>query len=250
MNSIFYYILIVLLGLVIGSFLNVVIFRIPLNKSISKPSSFCPVCGRKIRFYDNIPVISFLFLKGRCRDCKTRISSRYPLVEALTAALFALSYYFNGLSLVLLLSVILISALIIVSFTDIEHGIIPNVIVLPFAVIGLIINIILAPLRWWIILAFAFGAFLFMFIISLVYPKGMGMGDVKLSLMAGSFLVEKIIPGLFIGFLAGSLYGIVMIIIKKKKFKQTIPFGPFISIGCVIALFFGGRIINWYLRYI
>jgi len=250
MITIFYYIIFILLGLVVGSFLNVVIYRIPLNKSISHPSSFCPVCNHKLRFYDNIPLFSFLFLKGRCRDCKTRISPRYPIVEALTAFLFALSYYFNGLSFDMLLSVILISALIIVSFTDIEHGIIPNVIVLPFAAIGLIINIILFPQKWWVVLAFAFGAFLFMLIISLVYPKGMGMGDVKLSLMAGSFLVEKIIPGLFIGFLAGSIYGIIMIIIKKKKFKQTLPFGPFISIGCTVALFFGSRIINWYLRFI
>jgi prepilin signal peptidase PulO-like enzyme (type II secretory pathway) len=250
MNIIFFYIIIIISGLVIGSFLNVVIYRIPFNKCISKPSSFCPVCGHKVRFYDNIPLFSYLFLKGRCRDCKTRISPRYPLVEALTAFLFAFSYYFNGLSFYMMLSVILISVLIIVSFTDIEHGIIPNVIVLPFTAIGLIINIILIPQKWWIILAFAFGAFLFMLIISLIYPKGMGMGDVKLSLMSGSFLVEKIIPGLFIGFLAGSIYGLIMIIIKKKKFRQTIPFGPFISIGCIIALFFGNKIINWYLRFI
>ena len=250
MNSIFYYIIIIILGLVIGSFLNVVIYRIPLNKSISKPSSFCPACTHKIRFYDNIPLFSYLFLKGRCRDCKTKISPRYPIVEGLTAFLFAFSYYFKGFSFDLMLSVILISSLIIVSFTDIEHGIIPNVVVLPITVIGLIVNIILFPQKWWIILAFAFGAFLFMLIISLIYPKGMGMGDVKLSLMAGSFLVEKIIPGLFIGFLAGSVYGLIMIIIKKKKFRQTIPFGPFISIGCIIALFFGNKIINWYLGFI
>jgi prepilin signal peptidase PulO-like enzyme (type II secretory pathway) len=250
MNTIFYYIIIIISGLIFGSFLNVVIYRIPISKSISKPPSSCPVCNHKIRFYDNIPLFSYLFLKGRCRDCKARISPRYPLVEAMTAFLFALSYYFNRLSSYLMLSVILISALIIVSFTDIEHGIIPNVVVLPLAVTGLVINIILIPQKWWVILAFAFGAFLFMLIISLVYPKGMGMGDVKLSFMAGSFLVEKIIPGLFIGFLAGSIYGLAMIIIKKKKFRQTIPFGPFISIGCVIALFFGGRIINWYLRFI
>lgn len=250
MNTLFYYIIIITAGLVIGSFLNVIIYRIPLNKSISKPSSSCPVCNHKIRFYDNIPLFSYLFLKGRCRDCRTKIPPRYPLVEALTAFLFVFSYYFSGLSFEMMLSIILISALIIVSFTDIEHGIIPNVVVLPFTAIGLIINSIFIPQKWWVILAFAFGAFLFMLIISLVYPKGMGMGDVKLSLMAGSFLVEKIIPGLFIGFLAGSIYGIIMIILKKKKFRQTIPFGPFISSGCVIALFFGGKIINWYLKFI
>lgn len=250
MNAIFYYIILILLGLIVGSFLNVVIYRIPLDKSISRPSSFCPSCNHKLRFYDNIPLFSYLFLKGRCRDCKSRISPRYPSVEALTSFLFAVAYYFNGLSLDLMLSVVLISVLVIVSFTDIEHGIIPNIIVLPFTVIGLIINIIFVPQKWWIILSFAAGAFLFMLIISLVYPKGMGMGDVKLTLMAGSFLVEKIIPGLFIGFLAGSVYGIIMLIIKRKKLGQTIPFGPFISGGCIIALFFGSRIINWYLEFI
>ena len=250
MSLIFYYIVFIISGLVIGSFLNVVIYRIPLGKSVSKPPSFCPSCNHKVRIYDNIPVFSYLFLKGRCRDCRAKISPRYPLVEGLTAVLFAISYYFKGLTFDLMLSIILISALVIIAFTDIEHGIIPNVIVLPFAVIGLIANIILIPQRWWIILAFAFGAFMFMLVISLVYPKGMGMGDVKLSLMAGSFLVEKIIPGLFIGFLAGSVYGIIMIIIKKKKPGQSIPFGPFISIGCIIALFFGSRIINWYLKFI
>ena len=250
MNTIFYYIIIITSGLVIGSFFNVVIYRIPLNKSILRPSSSCTVCGNKVRFYNNIPILSYLFLKGRCRDCKTKISPRYPIVEGLTALLFAFTYYFSGISFDMLIYVIFISALIIVSFTDIDHGIIPNVIVLPFTAIGIIMNILLMPRRWWIILAFAFGAFLFMLIISLVYPKGMGMGDVKLSLMAGSFLIEKIIPGLFIGFLIGSIYGIVMIIIKKKKFRQTIPFGPFISAGCVIALFFGDNIISWYLRFI
>ncbi len=250
MNTIFYYIIIIIAGLVIGSFLNVVIYRIPLNKSISRPSSSCTKCGSKIRFYDNIPLLSYLFLKGRCRCCKARISPRYPIVEALTAFLFACSYYFSGLSFEMMLSVIFISGLIIVSFTDIDHGIIPNVIVLPFTIIGLAINIVLMPGKWWIIPAFAFGAFLFMLIINLVYPKGMGMGDVKLSLMAGSFLAEKIIPGLFIGFLLGSIYGIVMISAKKKKIRQTIPFGPFISSGCVIALFFGSNIINWYLKFI
>ena len=106
------------------------------------------------------------------------------------------------------------------------------------------------PKKWWIILAFSFGAFLFMLIISLIYPKGMGMGDVKLSLMAGSFLIQKIVPGLFFGFLAGSIFGLIMILTKKKKIKQTIPFGPFISLGCIVALFFGDKIINWYLGYL
>lgn len=250
MSSIIYYLIFIFSGLIIGSFLNVLIYRLPLKISIAAPSSFCPECNLKIKFYDNIPVVSYLILKGRCRNCKTRISPRYPIVEALTAFFFALSYYFFGISFNLLLSVIFISGLITVSFTDIEHEIIPNVVVLPLSAIGLLINISVMPQRWWIILAFASGSFLFMFIISMIYPKGMGMGDVKLSLMAGAYLTQKVIPGLFIGFFAGSIFGLAMIILKKKKIKQTIPFGPFISFGCIVALFFGDKIINWYLGYL
>ncbi|MCL5771047.1 MAG: prepilin peptidase [Actinobacteria bacterium] len=250
MSSIFYYLIFIISGLIIGSFLNVLIYRLPENISIVKSSSFCPVCHSKIKFYDNIPLLSYIILKGRCRNCKTKIKIRYPLVEALTSFFYAISYYFLGISFNLLLSLILISGLITISFIDIEHGLIPNVIVLPLTVTGLLINILLMPKKWWIVLAFSFGAFLFMLIISLIYPKGMGMGDVKLSLMAGSFLIQKIVPGLFIGFLAGSIFGLIMILIKKRKIKQTIPFGPFISLGCIVALFFGDKIINWYLGYL
>jgi len=250
MSSIIYYIIFIILGLIIGSFLNVLIYRLPKNISIIKPSSFCPICNSKIKFYDNIPLISYIILKGKCRNCKNKINIRYPIVEALTAFLYALSYYFFKVSFNLLLALILITALIVISFIDIEHGLIPNIIVLPLTLIGLLINILLMPKRWWIILSFSFGAFLFMLIISLIYPKGMGMGDVKLSLMAGAFLVQKILPGLFIGFLAGSIFGLIMILIKKRKLKQTIPFGPFISFGCIIALFFGDKIINWYIGYL
>lgn len=250
MSNIIYYIILIILGLVIGSFLNVVISRLPGKIPVVSYSSFCPACNSRIKFYDNIPLLSYIILKGRCRNCKNKIPIRYPVVEALTSFLFAVSYYFFGISFHLLLSIIMISGLIIISFTDIENEVIPNIIVLPFAIIGLLINIFLIPNRWWVVLAFAFGAFLFMLIINMIYPKGMGMGDVKLSLMAGSFLVEKIIPGLFIGFLTGSIFGLLMIAIRKKKLKQTMPFGPFISLGCIIALFFGDKIIKWYIGFI
>lgn len=250
MSSTVYYIVLIISGLIIGSFLNVVIFRLPLKLSVATPSSYCPSCKSKVKFYDNIPLLSYVILRGRCRSCRNKISVRYPIVEALTAFLFALSYYFFGLSYYLLLSIIMISGLIVVSFIDIEKGIIPNIVVFPLTAVGLLINILLTPKQWWIIVSFAFGAFLFMLLINLIYPKGMGMGDVKLSLMAGSFLTEKIIPGLLIGFLTGSIFGLLMIILKKKKLKQTMPFGPFISLGCVISLFFGEKIIKWYIGFI
>jgi leader peptidase (prepilin peptidase) / N-methyltransferase len=250
MNSIFYYLIFIILGLIVGNFLNILIYRLPRNIQIFGKASFCPHCNSKIKFFDNIPFISYIVLKGRCRNCKSKIGIRYPLVEILTSFFYGISYYFFGISFNLLLSFILISGLILISFIDIEHRLIPNIIVIPLFIVGLLINILLMPKNWWIILAFSFGAFFFMLIISLIYPKGMGMGDVKLSLMAGAFLVQRIIPGLFIGFLAGAVFGLMMIITKKKKIKQTIPFGPFISFGCIVAFFYGEKIINWYLGYI
>ena len=135
--------------------------------------------------------------------------------------------------------------LVVISFIDIEYRIIPNVLVLPFTIIGLGLSIFLDLDKWWHPLAFSAGAFTFMLLINLIYPRGMGMGDVKLSLMAGAFLVKNVVAGLFMGFFLGAVYGIGMII-KKRKLKQTIPFGPFISIGSIIALFWGNNILKWY----
>lgn len=239
-----------LIGLIIGSFLNVVIFRLPKNISITGPFSFCPHCRTKIKAYDNIPLLSFIFLRGRCRYCKARISARYPIVEAVTAILFVLNYHYFKISLACLSGILFCMALIVVSFIDMEIRLIPNIIVLSGALIGLLLTIIRNPFKWWVPLAYSAGAFLFMFIINLVFPKGMGMGDVKLSMMAGAFLAEKVIPGLFLGFLIGSVAGIILIILKKRTFKQSIAFGPFISSGCIAALFYGDKIINWYLRFI
>jgi len=248
------YIIFITAGFVLGSFLNVVIYRLPRKISIVTPFSFCPNCKAGIKFYDNIPLLSFLILKGKCRNCKIKIPARYPIVETVSAVLFALNFHYFGISPACLSGILLSIALIIVSFIDMELQLIPNVIVLPFTLIGLAISLVInisSDWRgWWIPLAYTVGAFLFMFIINLIYPKGMGMGDVKLSMMAGAFLSEKIIPGLFIGFLAGSIIGISLIVFKKKKFRQSIAFGPFISFGCIAALFYGDKIINWYLSLI
>jgi len=244
-NTILLYILFLVCGLVIGSFLEVVTYRIPRKKSIVKPGSYCPECNGKIAFYDNIPLISYIVLRGRCRNCKARISSKTIILEIITGLLFALNYFFFGLSIHTIIGIIFSSVLIVISFIDIEFGIIPNIIVLPFTIIGLGLNIFIDPPRWWLPLAFAAGAFAFMLIINLIYPRGMGMGDVKLSLMVGAFLVRNVITGLFLGFLLGAVYGIGLII-KKRKLKQTIPFGPFISLGSIIALFWGNNILKWY----
>jgi len=248
--KIFSYIIFIVTGLIVGSYANVIIYRLPRKISIISPFSFCTNCKSRIKFYDNIPVLSYLFLKGKCRRCGERIPIRYPIVEICTAILFFLNFYYFSISLLCLSGIILSVVLVIVSFIDIELQIIPNLIVLPFTFIGLLISILMNLEKWWIPLAYSVGTFAFMLIINLLYPKGMGMGDVKLSMLAGAFLSQKIIPGLFIGFLIGSIFGVVLIILKKKKFRQSISFGPFISIGCIIALFYGDKIINWYLNFI
>ncbi|MGM0365597.1 MAG: prepilin peptidase [Actinomycetota bacterium] len=243
------YILLFIAGLIVGSFLNVVIYRIPRGLSVYKPGSFCPQCGKRIAFYDNIPVLSYLILRGRCRNCKAKIPYTYPVIEVLTAVMFAANFYFFGLSIELFSGIILASSLIAISIIDIQFRIIPNAITWPMTGIGLALSIIGDLSRWWFPLAFSAGAFTFMLIIHLIYPRGMGMGDVKLALMVGAFLIRSVIPALFIGFLIGSVYGLMMILAKKKKFKQTIPFGPFIALGSIIALFWGSNIINWYLSF-
>ncbi|MDZ7838186.1 MAG: prepilin peptidase [Actinomycetota bacterium] len=250
MVDILIFIILFIVGLIVGSFLNVVIYRIPRGLSIYKPTfSICPQCKTRIAFYDNIPLVSYLILKGRCRSCGAKIPYIYPLVELATALLFLLVFYFFGLTIQLLIGLILVSALIAVSVIDIQFRIIPNSITWSMTLVGIALNIIARPSQWWMPLAFSAGAFVFMLIIHLIYPKGMGMGDVKLALMVGAFLVKSVVVALFAGFLIGSIYGLVLIAARKKKFKQAIPFGPFISLGSIIALFWGNIIINWYLGY-
>ncbi len=244
-----FYIIFFISGLVAGSFLGVVAHRLPRKLSIIKPASFCPDCKRKIPFYDNIPLLSFIILKGRCRYCKNKIPVTSLLIEIITGILFLANYIFFGLTVKTLAGIILCSILIVISFIDIDFRIIPNVIVLPFALVGLAINIISDSTNWWMPLAYSAGAFLFMLVIHLIYPKGMGMGDVKLSLMIGAFLIKDVIAALFLGFLAGSIYGLSLIIIKRRKLKQAIPFGPFISLGSIISLFWGNNILKWYISF-
>src|SRR3989304_272374 len=214
-----FYIIFFISGLIVGGFLGVVTYRLPRRLSIIKPASFCPHCKKKIPFYDNIPVLSFILLKGKCRYCKNKIPVNYLLIEIITGILFLANYTFFGLTIRTIAGIILCSVLIAVSFIDLDFRIIPNVIVLPFTLVGLAINIISDLPGWLMPLAYSAGAFLFMLIVHLISPKGMGMGDVKLSLMIGAFLIKDVIVALFLGFLAGSIYGLSLIIIKRRKLK-------------------------------
>lgn len=231
-------------GLLVGSFLNVLIYRLPKNINFIKGRSFCPKCKAKINWYDNIPLFSFILLGGKCRRCKSPISWRYPIVELVTGLLFFLSYL-NRLSI---LNYILFSGLIVIFFIDLEHQIIPDEILLPLIVLFLIKLFFLLNTKYLILntLSSAIGSFLFLLTIYLVTKgKGMGFGDVKLAFLMGLVLgFPKIIVAFYLAFLTGAFIGVILILGRKAKLKQKIAFGPFLSFSTLIAILWGEKIIN------
>lgn len=248
-------VLIFILGLIVGSFSNVCIFRIPRNESIIYPASHCPKCRNNISPKDNIPLLSYILLKGRCRNCKNKISIQYPIVELLTGVIYLIIYLIYSLSIQSLIYIILSSALVIIAFIDLNEQIVPDVISLPGIVIGFIISFfvpyILFPNS-------ALGIFVGGGIIliiglagSVIFKKeAMGGGDVKLAAMIGAFLGWRyVIISLFFGFFLGALAGIILIISKIKSREDTVPFGPFIVLGSLITLFWGEQIISWYIGF-
>jgi len=237
-----------LLGLVIGSFLNVVIHRVPLRQSVVWPASRCPACGEAIEPMDNVPLLSYVLLRGRCRNCKARISPRYPLVEALSGALFAAAAYEFGLGLELLSALILISTLIALAGIDFEHRLLPNAIVGPAALIGLVLSVLENPERWWLYPASALAVAAALFALALAYPGGMGMGDVKMGGMLGAFLGPYAALAVFVGALCGALLGGALIALGRMGRRSPLPFGVFMALGGVIALFLGPELWGFYLN--
>ncbi|HVM58215.1 MAG TPA: prepilin peptidase [Gaiellaceae bacterium] len=232
-------------GLVLGSFLNVVAARVPLHRSIVWPGSACMSCGQPIAWYDNIPLVSWLALRGRCRACGERIPYRYPLVELVTALLVAACVWKFGATADAALAAFFCLALVAVSATDLEHRIIPNRIVLPAAAVVLAANTALHPSPQWAIAAL--GASGFLFAAALAYPRGMGMGDVKLALLMGAALGRSVPVALMIGMLAALVPGIVLIARHGQAGrKMGIPFGPFLALGSIVALFAGPAILHAY----
>ena len=232
-------------GAAIGSFLNVCIFRIPALESIVKPLSQCPHCHQPIRFYDNIPMISFLVLRARCRDCGGKISWRYPLVELITALLALLLFMKFGLSLNFLVFFIFTAVLITISFIDLDHQIIPDVLSLPGIPIFFLAAIFIVRLPWHeALIGLLIGGGM-LFLIAFVYEfitkrEGMGGGDIKLRAMIGGFLGWKsLIFILLFSSLAGAVVGITAMIIKKQDMKYAVPFGPFLSLAAVAYIFWG-----------
>jgi len=248
-------ILIFIFGLCIGSFMNVCIYRIPLSKSIVTPRSMCPGCNSLISAYDNLPVISYILLKGKCRNCGIPISFRYPLVETISG-LTALSVFMKfGLSAEGLIYFVFISALLVMTFIDIDHRIIPDTISLPGIPIGfLLASLVLPSMNYKTSLAGILtggGSLLAVaWIYNLITKKeGMGGGDIKLLAMIGAFTGWKgVLFTIFVASAVGTLAGIAVMLKTQKGMKLAVPFGPFLSIGAIVYIFFGTDIISWYFR--
>ena len=274
----FFYIFAGILGAVVGSFLNVIIHRLPREESIVLPSSRCPSCGATIAFYDNVPVLSYVLIGGRCRSCKSHISARYPAVEALTALLFLLVAWHDGLTLALPFDLVFVSAITALVFIDAEHMILPNAITYPgivFAVVARLaipyllgqphfddLNMLLegplAGMPLWA--ASLVGAFLgaligggSLWLMGWTWEKlrgieAMGLGDVKMMFMVGAYLGWRLtILNIFVGVLSGSIIGMALMARQRERNMQMLlPFGVFLGIGAIVALLIGSYIVEWY----
>ena len=237
-------------GLCLGSFLNVVAYRLPAGLSLVTPGSACPGCGAAIRPYDNLPVVSWLALGGHCRACDTSISPRYPLTEALTGALFAAVVIAKGATAGIWLDLIFVAGLVAITRIDLEHRIIPNRIVAPLALAAVVLTAVFEPhlLPERLIAGAAAGGFLLAAV--LAYPAGMGMGDVKLAAVMGLVLGRAVAPAMFIALITGTIVGIGVLARKgvRDGRRTKVPFGPFLALCSVIALFAGDALVNVYLH--
>ena len=234
-------------SLALGSFLNVVASRLPLGRSVSKPRSACMHCGTEIRARDHVPVLSYLLLRGRCRDCKATIGWRYPAVELTTAVLIAACVADFGLTLHALAGAVFCAALVAISAVDIERRIVPNRIVLPATVVVLAVMLAWRPSVEWP--AAGFGAALFLFLAALAYPAGMGMGDVKLALLLGVAVGRSVPVALMVGMLTALVPSAVLFARHGSAArKMGVPFAPFLAIGGIVALFAGNAVVHWYLH--
>ena len=242
-----------ILGAVIGSFLNVCIYRIPAGESIVHPPSRCPACGAGIRWHQNVPILSYILLRGRCAACRVRISPRYPLVEALSGLLFALVFFHFGFQWATHVYWLFAASLIVITFIDLDHQIIPDVISLPGIVVGFICSFAVPWLSWSdsLIGILVGGGSLYLVAVGyelLTKKEGMGGGDIKLLAMIGAFLGwQAVLPVIFLSSFVGSLVGVPIMLLKKADSKLAIPFGPFLAAAALFYLFWGPPLIRWYL---
>ena len=239
--------LVILVGLAVGSFLNVVIVRVPARRSLLHPPSSCPGCGAPIAWHDNIPLVSFAVLRGRCRACGMAIPWTYLLVEASTGVGFAIAWARFGATWDFVIGAVLISTLIAITVIDLRHQIIPDVMTLPGIVAGLLANLCTGRLAWTDpVIGILVGGGLF-FAIIVASGGGMGGGDMKLGAMLGAFLGWKVmLVGLFVGVLLGGVLAVTLLVSGRRGRKDPIPFGPFLAVGGMAALLWGEGVVQWY----
>jgi len=244
--------LIFYVGAIVGSFLNVIIYRLPHKKSIIKPRSYCPNCKHPIRFYDNLPILSYLILHGRCRHCRYHIPIRYPMVELLSGLIWLFMIGFNNVQITTFSSIILLEGLLVFAWIDGHYGFIPDKIIIILAFIGAFYNVLFDP---GIFLSGVVGAlisgslmFLWAYIGEKIFRKpAIGGGDIKLIAVTGLFLGAKLtLLGLFLGFAVGGIFGLIKIYQKKLQLKATVAFAPFLLIGVSLALLVGELFLRWY----
>ena len=236
-----------MLGLAVGSFWTVVVWRWPRGESVVTPRSHCTGCARTLHNHELVPVASWLWQRGTCRGCGSRIHWRYPAIEAATALLAAGAIWRFGPTLTGVAAALMLMVLVPVVVIDLEHQLIPDVIVLPAAAAGLALGIAAHPGHWWVPVVAALGAGGFMFALWLAYPGGMGLGDAKFALLLGAVLGVAVIPALGFAFAAGALLGVVLIARHGAAARKTaVPFGPFLAAGAVVALLWGPTVVDWY----
>lgn len=240
-------------GAIVGSFLNVCIYRLPRDKSIVWPASACPACNRQLSWFENVPVVSYFGLRGRCRTCGAPISVRYPIVEALTAVMFALGWWYYGPGPLLASRLLFGCALLVLFAIDLEHHLLPNAITLPGIVVGFVFSFITEP--GWVgsLAGILLGGGLLFLVAEAYYrirsEEGLGMGDVKMLAMIGAFVGWKLtLVTLMMASLGGSVIGLTLIIARRGSMKYALPFGTFLALGAAVAATVGPGLLDWYLR--
>ncbi|HUR35245.1 MAG TPA: A24 family peptidase [Vicinamibacterales bacterium] len=241
-------------GAVIGSFLNVCIYRLPLRKSIVWPASACESCGRELAWYENLPIISWIALGARCRTCKAPLPIRHPIIEATTAVMFAAAAWYYGPTLLLVSRIVFGCALIVLFAIDLEHHLLPNAITLPGIVVGLAFSVVTEPGWLASLVGAAVGGGSLWLIAEgyyrLRHEEGLGMGDVKMLAMIGAFIGWQLtIVTLMMASVAGSVVGIILIASRKGDMKYALPFGTFLAMGAALAATVGPDLLNWYLQF-
>jgi leader peptidase (prepilin peptidase)/N-methyltransferase len=240
------------LGLSVGSFLNVCIHRLPKKASIVQPPSSCPHCGYMLRWFDNIPVVSYALLGGRCRNCKARISIRYPLIELITMGVFIVHYLVFGLDIILVPRLLFACVLIVLFAIDLEHHLLPNVVTLPGILVGLAFSTMLPPGLTDALIGTLVGGGILWVIGEAYYryagQEGMGGGDVKMLAMIGAFLGwQLVILTLVLSSILGSIIGVIVLTVRRGGMKYALPYGTFLSLAALTASLVGSRIVDWYL---